>query len=227
MANNSMMPAAIVHEGKPSRIYAMDTVHMAARNLYLTWEVERVMLYYSQCANGFRPSRELIAKEAHVPFAHVLSDRKVLMEMGFISYNPTANTVKVNWDRIKLYATLDKRLTKAKKKENIYIAECNDHDQESKTIKELNKDLKEHIHRDLTPNQQHFYDAVDKMTVSEWNALNVGIGAYIPPAVSTKDDFSVAAFYAGLNKDFNPYSDISEMPWSGRLPIVETYQLPF
>ena len=64
------------------------------------------------------------------------------------------------------------------------------------------------------------------MTEEEWNNLNKGLGVTLPEVMQIKDD-EINHFYPETINGVNPYSDISEMPWSGRLPIVETYQLPF
>ena len=220
-------PAMIIHENKPDRMYAMDMVHLAIKALHLTWEAERLMLYYAQCENGFRPSRRLICQDARIHARHIYFVRALLQQNGFLFYDREGMTVTIKWNRIRVYATLDRKLTKAKKKSNVYVAEATKDDGRQPTIGELEKQWKANIDEALlTPAQRHFYQAISKMTEEEWNNLNKGLEVTLPEVMQIEDD-EINHFYPETINGVNPYSDISEMPWSGRLPIVETYQLPF
>lgn len=225
MTNLHSIPAKIVHIGKPDRMYAMDTVHLAARSMHLTWEVERQMLYYAQCANGFRPSEEMVSQEAHVQKFHVYNNRQTLQQFGFLTYNKDEKTITVHWDRIKIYATLDASLTKPKHKENLYIAPV-DMNNKPVTIKESSKQYKILEPRKLTPAQKKFYDVVGKMTADEWTGILVGLGVEIGTPMNLSDD-ELKHYDLDPVEGVHPYTDLSEMPWSGELPVMITKKLPF
>ena len=225
MLNLYFTPAKIVHEDKPDRMYAMDTVHLACRSMHLSWEVERQMLYYAQCANGFRPSKELISQDAHVCSFRIYGNRAMLQQYGFLTYDKDEKTITIHWDRIKIYATLDASLTKPKHKDSLYIAPV-DMGNKPLTLKESSKQYRIREPRKLTPAQKKFYDVVGKMTADEWTGMLIGLGVEIRTPMNLSDDESK---YYDLDpvEGVHPYTDLSEMPWSGELPVVVTKKLPF
>ena len=225
MTNLNYTPAKIVHENKPDRMYAMDTVHLACRSMHLSWEVERLMLYYAQCANGFRPSKELISQDAHIYSFRIYNDRQILQQYGFLTYDKDEKTITIHWDRIKIYATLDPSLTKAKDKSNLYIAPANKAGK-APTLKESSKKYKIKNPRELTSAQKHFYNAVGKMTADEWTGILVAMGEDIRTPMDLPDE-EVHNYDLDPIDGVTPSTDISELPWSGKLPVVVTKKLPF
>lgn len=69
----------------------------------------RVLCFYGRCSNGFRPSLQYIADESGVSRRHVERIRTSLVRHGLIAVDHEA--VYVDWNRIRLFSTLDPKLT--------------------------------------------------------------------------------------------------------------------
>lgn len=68
-----------------------------------------LLMYYAACSSGYRPAAKHVAESIGVDEGYVYVLRKALESKGVISV--MSDAVIVNWDRIKILASLDPKLT--------------------------------------------------------------------------------------------------------------------
>lgn len=68
-----------------------------------------LLLYYAACSDGFRPAVATVCKETGLSRAQVFNARIMLEKHGVIKC--TENNLIIDWNRIRLFSTLDPLLT--------------------------------------------------------------------------------------------------------------------
>ncbi len=174
-----MRPPMVKHKGRRCTPEEMEgLVGACGDNIHLTSGGKRLLLFYATCYGGFRPAKKLIQKETGINPAHLYGYKKELQDLGLLSIEEGTRAIYVDWSRIRLYSTLDPELTN-KHRKNTTVSESVHFT--GKKIGTLNERyVQRAVGRPLTPRQRHFYDAVDNMTESEWNAMMWAMGTEIP-----------------------------------------------
>ena len=169
----------IKHSGKKCTPEEMEEmIGACADNMHLTSGGKRLLLFYATCKGGFHPAKKLVQKETGINPAHLYKYKKELEDLGIIYSSAEQRTIIVDWQRIRLYTTLDPNMTDKHRRHTTVSASMNF---SGKKIGTLNKRyVQRAVGRILTPAQQHFYRAVDEMTEAEWNALMWAMGSKIP-----------------------------------------------
>ena len=98
-------PPQIHHSGqKPDNWMRM--IDDAAKNIHIRSQAVRLLKYYAQNENGFRPALSLIEKNTGIAANKVSEIRKRLVKRGLIAY--TGEKIYIDWKHIRIYAGLDK-----------------------------------------------------------------------------------------------------------------------
>ena len=168
-------PPAIHHAGRrPIKHEIGPIVTAAAENMHLTDYATRLLLCYANQANGFRPALRFISRETGIHVKTISRRRKELHEMGFILYSSDA--ILIDWNRIRLYSTLDPELTNKRRRNQEIMPACQPI-LLNRCIKNQYRKVQPRIPLPaLNEYQQQFYDTVGNMTEAEWNTLLRGIG---------------------------------------------------
>lgn len=70
----------------------------------------RLLQFYAECQNGFRPSQQLVADKIGTDRRHIPRIRKQLEAHGVVLHRE--DVIFVDWSRIRLFSTLDPRMTR-------------------------------------------------------------------------------------------------------------------
>ena len=103
-----------IHVSNPPQIHHcgqkpdnwMQMIDDAAKNIHIRDQAVRLLKYYAQNGNGFRPALSLIKKKTGIAANKVSEIRKRLVKKGLIAY--TGNKICIDWKHIRIYAGLDK-----------------------------------------------------------------------------------------------------------------------
>lgn len=142
----------------------------AAHNLHLREQTKRLLLFYADQTNGFRPALKLIEQKTGIAGNKVAEIRRRLVDRGLIAYEPE-DYVAVDWRRIKTFAALEKPL-RLPSSGNYFFAPARPCRRE-KTIGQICMEKGWWIKnpRPLTATEKTFYDAAESMTESGFMEL--------------------------------------------------------
>lgn len=87
-------------------------VDMVAKAIHLTRAEQAVLKVLSAQANGFAPSLKLLEDRSSYSRQGVINARKALIAKGVVG--ETKSHLLIDWDRIRLFSTLDPLMTKSK-----------------------------------------------------------------------------------------------------------------
>ena len=174
-----MRPPRIMHVGRRCKKAETEAlISECAQRIHLTVRGRKLLLFYSSCGNGFCPAKKLIFNEIGIEQKHLHEYRGELEKLGLITIDKETNTLYVNWERIRLYSTLDASLTNRFRRNTTVSKSMYFCRMKKITIGMRYKPRIEG--RPLTPAQKHFYDALDDMTEREWNSILRAMGVVIP-----------------------------------------------
>lgn len=169
-----LVPPVIYHRGqKPDSWIARDVVREAAEAVHLTERGERLLEVYALATSGFSPAVRYIEDKTGISSKKIPSIRKELVEMGLISYSKERHVILVDWNRIRLYASLDPELTNRYRK-NIHVSPACGGAFSNEKLGRYS--LHDRTRRKLSPAQRKFYSFVEGLTEEEWQAMMRGIG---------------------------------------------------
>lgn len=77
----------------------------AMRKLRIKDEAQRLMLCYVNCPSGFKPSTKYIFEKTGIKQNHVARARAKLARFGLLCFQD--ETIWIDWDRIRILASLD------------------------------------------------------------------------------------------------------------------------
>ena len=80
----------------------------AMRKLRIKDEAQRLMLCYVNCASGFKPSTRYIHDKTGIAENNIARARAKLARFGLLCFRD--DTIWIDWDRIRLLASLDEHL---------------------------------------------------------------------------------------------------------------------
>lgn len=89
-------------------------IDSACANLRLSGQAKRLLVFYADQADGFTPALEWIHQNTGLDRKDISKIRQQLVDNGFILYKPN-QTIELDWDRIRLYASLDKEMLPTKR----------------------------------------------------------------------------------------------------------------
>ena len=86
----------------------------AANNVRLSARATKLLLYYSNQANGFAPALELIERETSIARNKVSEIRQELVRKGMIAYRQQAHRGKIviDWLHLSAFALMERRMSK-------------------------------------------------------------------------------------------------------------------
>ena len=102
-------PPRISHIGYRRDDCFADIANRAATALHMGKGERALLGFYAVCSSGFRPSLQAIANVTGQDRSQVYRNRNALIKHGIVAERSDA--LIVDWNRLKLYASLDPRLT--------------------------------------------------------------------------------------------------------------------
>ncbi len=156
-------------------------IETACNNLRLSGQAKRLMTFYADQADGFTPSLEWIHQNTGLNGKDISKIRQQLVDNCFIHYEAN-RAIELDWDRIRLYATLDKEMLPTKRGK-AFIAPIGSIPTSAMykrplKIKQMLRKYKyaEHVTIPvLTPAEERFYRTLENMTEEEVRLLFGGI----------------------------------------------------
>ena len=100
---NYRHPPAIHHIGRRDENHAQ-TVRQAAKVVRLPDRATRLLTFYEDCPDGFRPALKTIHDETGMNESSICKARKELVDVGFILYTP--EEIRIDWQRVAAMAML-------------------------------------------------------------------------------------------------------------------------
>lgn len=100
---NYRHPPAIHHIGRRDENHAQ-TVRQAAKVVRLPDRATKLLTYYANCSDGFRPALKTIHDETGMNESSICKARKELVDVGFILYTP--EEIRIDWQRVAAMAML-------------------------------------------------------------------------------------------------------------------------
>lgn len=138
----------------------------AAANIHLRDQAARLLTFYANQRNSFRPALELIAKRTGLDAHDISKIRKRLIDRGLIAYEP-GSYILVDWDRIRIFAALEKPLTLPRSKAYTF-SPVRKTTSKAPTIGQTGRKYRIRNPRTLTATEKHFYSTVDQLTEAEF-----------------------------------------------------------
>ena len=142
----------------------------AAQNIHLRRQATKLLLFYADQNNGFRPALKLIKRKTGIPENKVSEVRKRLIDRGLIAYEPE-DFIMLDWQRIRTFAALEKPL-RLPKNGNCFFAPVKPYLKEP-TLREIWYKEGYWIKnpRPLTDTEKKFYNTAARMTEFELMSL--------------------------------------------------------
>ena len=100
---NYRHPPAIHHIGRRDENHAQ-TVRQAAKVVRLPDRATKLLTFYADCPDGFRPALKTIHDETGMNESSICKARKELVDVGFILYTP--EEIRIDWQRVAAMAML-------------------------------------------------------------------------------------------------------------------------
>lgn len=100
---NYRHPPAIHHIGRRDENHAQ-TVRQAAKVVRLPDRATKLLTFYADCPDGFRPALNTVHDETGMNESSICKARKELVDVGFILYTP--EEIRIDWQRVAAMAML-------------------------------------------------------------------------------------------------------------------------
>lgn len=137
-----MKVKAIVHRGKPENYEQM--ILDCARNVRLNKRATKLLMYYAGCKNGCKPALSTVSKETGIASNLISAVRKELINHGLVGYGEEfGNMLVMDWNRIRIFAMLEKPLVYQKKNSENYFSPVQESGRASKEKRASKKSLLE------------------------------------------------------------------------------------
>lgn len=183
----NLIPPKIHHAGRRPKLADIpDLITTACQAIHAPARCERLLQFYGYRSEGFTPARRFIEKTTGINSNKISEIRRELVGLGLIAYDAQKHEILVDWERIRLYATLDPDLTSQDRKHSYFAPACGGAAESEMGRSDYRpRCTEDRPVRQLSDAQQHFYRKVEAMTPSEWASIMRGIGIEIPPADET------------------------------------------
>lgn len=76
----------------------------ACAAMYLPDRVKKLLTFYADCPDGFRPALKRVSDAANIPISKISDARKILVDVGFLLYTP--EEIRIDWQRVATMAML-------------------------------------------------------------------------------------------------------------------------
>lgn len=163
-------PAIYHDEQRPDCFEQM--IQDCARNIHMRAHATCLLTYYANQADGFSPALALICRKTGLSINKIHELRQQLISYGLINYSKEEKFIYISWSRIRAYAILEKplRLTRDK---CVFIpfAEKPKRFCRNRTIRSLGCIYAIKEPRQLTEEEEYFYDVLESMTESKYKQL--------------------------------------------------------
>ena len=103
------MPPKIIHIGYDRSDNLVAIASDAAAALHMGKGERNLLLFYAGCSSGFRPSLQAIANATGQNRSQVYRNRASLIKKRIVA--ESADRLKLDWRLIKIYASMDPRMT--------------------------------------------------------------------------------------------------------------------
>ena len=100
---NYRHPPAIHHIGRRDENHAQ-TVRQAAKVIRLPDRATKLLTFYADCPDGFRPALKTVHDKTGMDRKDIYKARKELVDVGFILYTP--EEIRIDWQRVAAMAML-------------------------------------------------------------------------------------------------------------------------
>lgn len=100
---NYRHPPAIHHIGRRDENHAQ-TVQQAAKVVRLPDRATKLLTFYADCPDGFRPALKTVRENTGMDRKDIYKARKELVDLGFILYTP--EEIRIDWQRVATMAML-------------------------------------------------------------------------------------------------------------------------
>lgn len=100
---NYRHPPAIHHIGRRDENHAQ-TVQQAAKVVRLPDRATKLLTFYADCPDGFRPALKTVRENTGMDRKDIYKARKELVDVGFILYTP--EEIRIDWQRVATMAML-------------------------------------------------------------------------------------------------------------------------
>ncbi len=133
-ASSGKKPPIIIHRDKPEKTYQM--LRDASRNVGLSKRAVELLRFYASCKSGFRPSTSYIEHKTGIKYRNISYVRSELAERGIIGYGDEfRNMIVVDWNRIKVFASLSDKLIYDKDRASDYFSPVREYSTEAIEIR--------------------------------------------------------------------------------------------
>ena len=92
----------------------------AAKNIHLRKQATKLLLFYTDQAEGFSPVLALICARTGISKNKVSEIRKKLVQRGLICYDREFHKIYISWNRLQAFAMLEKPLLLTRGKHTFY-----------------------------------------------------------------------------------------------------------
>lgn len=107
-----MIPPKIQHLHTRSTDCRESLVSLCSSALHLCKGEEALLRFYAAMSDGFRPAVKFVMRKTGLSRCYVFKLRNQLIEHGLIAV--TDDAVYIDWNRVRLFSTLDPELTRGK-----------------------------------------------------------------------------------------------------------------
>ena len=220
-------PPKIIHSRSRPTLYRQ-MVTDAARNLHLRQQATALLSYYADQANGFRAALKTIEKHTKIPENKISDVRKRLIRFGLIAYQPKV-CVYIDWERIKVYASLQKPLRLPQSKNYTFApAECPRKKKPRKTLQYYENKFHINNERIMSPWEEKFYSILMQFTEDEYTMMveairqcefpDIPVSQIVDANFSNESDFS---------EEDSSKEDSAKLTEQLELPIIISDDIPF
>lgn len=104
-----MTPPKIIHFRYNKIDDRNEIIEKASATLHMSKTEKSLLSFYAHCSSGFAPAVSLITAATHINRSQIFRCRSKLIEHGVAA--TSGNSLFIDWSRLKLFSTLDPRLT--------------------------------------------------------------------------------------------------------------------
>ena len=102
-------PPKVTHINSRAADNREELCSLCGSSLHMSKSEVKLLRYYAEQANGFKPALQHIANTIGISRFHVQRARKMLESHGVIKTDD--DRVYIDWERIRLFSTLDPQMT--------------------------------------------------------------------------------------------------------------------
>lgn len=198
-----------------------ELLEAAMKNMRLKSCAKRLMMFYADQANGFRPSLRLIEDKTGIGRLNVCHVRKQLETKGFISYD--GNVITIDWYRIWQFSLLDQEQIGKQKDWQIAQVTCFEKNRLHKHIGTLRSPKERQLFESYVATAEAIANGVTFPELKGTAYADIaGIQFDIWSEVEDKNRLHKHIWDDESSKWYDPFKD-EDPKWVYQVPVVDAY----